>query len=113
VSDKGRFLSRCGESVTWASRNYGARDGVTKWPALTNTNTTILAYFEPISDRNTDMPAGFITENRIKIYTTSLIQHRDQIVRDLVVYDVETDPIRISTIRGTRYFTAILVKVLG
>jgi len=71
-----------------------------------------LAYFEPITARNTDMPAGFITENRIKIYTTAAIGHRDRIIRGGVTYDVETDPDKIDTIRGTSYYTAVLVKVI-
>ncbi len=112
MSDKGNFLSRAGESVTWGNRDLTGRHATTKWPAVTFTDTTILAYFEPISARNTDMPAGFITENRIKIYTTEVIGHRDRITRGGIIYDIETDPDKIDTIRGVSYFTAILVKVL-
>jgi len=111
VSDKGNFLSRYGESVTWGSRVLTGTPDPTKWPAVTYTNTSILAYFEPISARNVDESAGFITENRIKIYTTSAIGHRDRITRGGIVFDVETDPDRIDTIRGLSYFSAILVKV--
>ena len=111
LSDKGRFLSRCGESVSWENRALGARDGVTDWPAVTYPATDILAYFEPISAENTDLPAGFITENKIKIYTTEVIGHRDRIIRGGITYDVETDPDRIDTIRGMSYYTAVLVKV--
>jgi len=79
---------------------------------VTYVDTTILAYFEPISARNTDLSAGFITENRIKIYTTAAIGHRDRTTRGGVVYDVETDPDKIDTIRGASYYTATLVKVI-
>ena len=111
VSDKGRFLDRCGESVTWGNRDLDARAGNPNWPPVTWPAETILAYFEPISARNTDMPAGFITENRIKIYTTEVIGHRDRITRRGMVYEVETDPDKIDTIRGLSYYTAVLVRV--
>ena len=113
MSDKGNFLSRCGESITWGNRALAVgRHATTKWQAVTFTDKTILAYFEPISARNMDMPAGFITENRIKIYTTEVIGHRDRITRGGVIYDIETDPDKVDTIRGTSYYTAILVKVI-
>ena len=111
MSDRGRFLSRCGESVTWGARVLTGTPDPTKWPAVTYTPTTILAYFEAISARNVDENAGFITENRIKIYTTRAIGHRDRITRGVVVFEVETDPDRIDTIRGLSFFTAMLVKV--
>lgn len=112
MSDKGRFLSRCGESVTWGNRALAGGADPTYWPPVTYVETTILAYFEPISARNTDMPAGFITENRIKIYTVAVIGHRDRITRGGIIYDVETDPDRIDTIRGLSYYTATLMKVI-
>lgn len=113
MSDKGRFLSRCGESVTWDARSLaGGPDAETKWPYVAYTPTTILAYFEPITSRNTDLPAGFISDNRIKIYTTEVIGHRDRITRGGVAYDVETEPDKVDTIRGLSYYTATLVKVL-
>ena len=113
LSDKGRFLSRRGESVTWGARSLaGGPDAETNWPYVTYDDTTILAYFEPISTRNTDLPAGFITENRLKIYTASVIGHRDRITRGGIIYDVETDPDKIDAIRGASYYTAILVKVV-
>ena len=115
LSDKGRFLSRCGESVTWENRNLGARGGVTDWPAVTYpAHPTILAYFERISSRDIDLPAGAITEIRLRIYTSASIGYLDRIMRPETTgwfYDIETEPELVYSIRGRMYYTAIIVRV--
>lgn len=114
MSDKGWFLLRCGESVVWYDRTLTGHVAPTYWPVVTYPGTsTILAYFERVSSRDTELPAGAITEIRLRIYTHAAIGHRDRIMRPLVgwYYEVESDPERVHSIRGRTYYTAIIVKV--
>ncbi len=115
VPDKGWFLLRCGEKVEWYDRTLTGRPAPTYWPAVTYPNTpTILAYFEPITALNTDLPAGFITEIKLRIYTAASIGHRDRIRRPETTgwyYDIETQPELVRSIRGRTYRTAIIVRV--
>ena len=114
MPDKGWFLLRCGESVEWYDRTLTGHVAPTYWPVVTYPATPIiLAYFERVSSRDIDLPAGAITEIRLRIYTAAIIGHRDRILRPLIgwFYEVESDPEQVDTIRGRTYYTAIVVKV--
>jgi len=115
MPDKGWFLLRCGENVEWYDRTLTGRPAPTYWPAVTYPATPIiLAYFEPISARNTELPAGLITDIRLRMYTAAEIGHLDRIQRPETTgwyYDIETQPEVVYSIRGRAYRTAIIVRV--
>ena len=116
MPDKGWFLLRCGEQVEWYDRILTGRPVPPYWPVVTYSATPpiILAYFEPISARNTELPAGLITDIRLRMFTHAAIGHRDRIMRPETTgwfYDIETQPELVSSIRGRTYRTAIIVRV--
>ena len=115
MPDKGWFLLRCGEKVEWYDRTLTGHVAPTYWPAVTYpAHPTILAYFERISSRDIDLPAGAITEIRLRIYTAASIGYLDRIQRPETTgwyYDIETEPELVYSIRGRTYHTAIVVRV--
>lgn len=114
MAAKASFLDRGGEVATWQPRALGARAAAsTNWPAVTWGSSSIRIYVEHVSSTIKRTPAGDVTEERLKVWTTASIAQDDLITYKGDDYLVETEPEADteSRFRGaTEYVTATLVK---
>lgn len=78
-----------GESVTLRSRQYGARDGESGWPAITFNTSTINIMVRELATIVRDTPEGRIEEQRGRMYTGSTVEMRDQIIYGGYYWEIE------------------------
>jgi len=107
------FISNAGETVTWQQRTLGLPDAVTGWPAVSwAAGGDIKALFRKMGVREAEPHAGRITEVRLKMYTYSLVQHRDRIVYGGQTYEVESAP-EDYNLRGTFVYRACILVLVS
>lgn len=78
-----------GETATLRSRQYGARDGESGWPAITFSTSTIKIMVRELSTIVRDTPEGRIEEQRGRMYTVSPVEMRDQIIYGGYYWEIE------------------------
>lgn len=102
------FIARRGEDATLQTLalDTAARDGTTKWPAASYTNTTIKAIVNILPSRRTDIGGVAETEVRAELYTVSAILKGDRIIYNSVTYTIISDPIAHRKGGRTSFFTA-------
>jgi len=128
MSSAASFISRMGEHATHLVRTLHARDPVTNQPAVTwdavgdfdcgnfdcddfECADCISIMVKTTSSREMDLPAGRVTEERLRIYTMAEIAHQDRVLYHGKTYEIETAPIEHYLSGSIRYRDATLVKV--
>jgi len=107
------FIARRGEDVTLQTLalDAAARDGTTKWPAASYTNSTIKAIVTILPGRRSDIGGVAETEAQAELYTASAILKGDRIVYNNVVYIILIEPIAHRKGGRTSYYTATMERV--
>lgn len=100
-----------GESITWRSRQYGARDAETGWPAITWVESTIKAMIRELGPVVREASAGRVTEQRGRMYTTTAVAPRDQVVYAGYYWEVEDAQFRHILLTETGYYDCTLIRL--
>lgn len=100
-----------GETVTWRSRQYGARDGETNWPTMTFNESSIKAMIREQGTSVRDTPSGRITDQRARMFTTTEIQIRDQVVYNGFYWEVEDVQFKHILLSELGYYNCTLIKL--
>lgn len=105
------FIIGMGESTTLRSRQLGARDAETGWPAVTWNTSTIDVMVRKLGQTVRDTPAGRVTETRARLYTGSTVQLRDQVIYDGYYWEVEDVEFRHLLLGATGYYDCTIIRL--
>ena len=107
----GAFINAMGEIATWRSRQLGARDPETGWPAVTWSDSSINVMVKFLGQTVRDTPIGRVTGLRIRLYTATTLEMKDRVVYNGVTYEVEDEVFDhvLLTQSGYKHYTCIKV----
>ena len=105
------FISAMGETVTLRSRQYGARDAETGWPAITFNTSSIKVFIRELGTTVRDTPDGRITEQRARMYTVSEVEMRDQVIYDGYYWEIEDRQFVHILLTEVGYYDCVLIKL--
>ena len=99
-------IASMGESCTLHTRVLGARDAVTKQPAVTYTDSTIKIAMKRIQTSERDEHAGRVSVKLLRCYVGGdvTIAHLDRLTVQGILYEVESVPTPYYLRGSTSYF---------
>lgn len=100
-----------GETATWRSRQYGARDAETNWPAITWDESTIKAMVRELSTVVRDTASGRVTEQRGRMYTTSPVELRDQVIYNGYYWEIEDVQFKHVLLTELGYYNCTIIRL--
>jgi len=101
----GDLIETMGESATLHTRVLGARNAVTKQPAVTYTDTTIKILMDDTATSERYESAGRITEKQYTGYVNAdiAVAHLYRVTVQAIIYEVRSTP-TIEYLEGTASF---------
>lgn len=97
--------------MTLRSRQYGARDSETGWPAITYDESNIDVFIRDLGTIARETPSGLISEQRARMYTISEVKMRDQVIYDDFYWEIEDVPFAHYLLTGIGYYSCGLIKL--
>lgn len=88
------YIDTWGESATLHTRVLGGRNPVTRFPAVTWTDSTITLLLQEAGTSERETPAGRVSEKRYNgfVASTVTVSHMDRVTVDSVIYEVVSTP---------------------